>query len=181
MVNGFQTEEMSGIADRLKRAAAQIQAGVMEQVRRMVSTPMIRSGLLSYEALMYTLMANKPVCVTGDIRSSSANAVAPFNDCLPSEAMITAETEKCQKALDAVIDQLRAVDLALLAIQDPVLRAAKVADADLKIVGAFYLQATYKIFDSVANIQRCVADAGTKLRDTALNNVAAMADCYVKH
>lgn len=175
----FHTPELSAIADDLRVSAAQTKDAVFVHVRRMIPRLMlIKKRLTSYDKLAETLTSTKPECVTDKIRNLSSVAIARFNECFPNEAAITAQTQQGQKELDAVIENLAAVDQQLVTVTDSVLKDQMIAQVDQSIVAGFYLEVNRKIFYGIAPVQKCIADAAENLRNTALTNIQNMATCY---
>lgn len=177
-VDGFQTAEIGGLANRVVDATNKIKNGLISHVQEMSNPDIITKGLQTFENMVINLMATKPECVTDPMRSVTTDAVSHFQNCLMDAATVQDKTQQGEKKLQNLLDSLKTVDSELPQVTDPVLRAEKIALAELDLVGGFFLEMTQNIITSTAPIMTCKQSEATNLRDTVLSYIADASKCY---
>lgn len=174
----FQTLEMKCIFRRLDESLKKIRTRMLQHMTLVGNKQHIKDGLKTYDDLVKAMIKAKPQCVLEGMANLSSNAYTNFMPCLPDKATLQAKMDEGKQVLDALFNELKAVDEEIRPVSDPVIRAEMAAQADANYAGDFYLKMTNYIFSNMGTVQQCIEKAGRNLRDTVLENINSMAQCY---
>lgn len=173
----FLTPEIGRSAEHLVSSLTKIKNGLIAQSNHMSNPLVIEKGMASFEELLVNTMAVKPECVKEEMRTAAPTAVSEFQHCLMDPAEVKARTEQGEKKLQELLVQIRIVDAEVAKVTDAVVKAQKIAELDIGLIGGFFMDVVHDIASNMTPVLTCTENAATHLREQLLSYIAEVGQC----